>query len=100
MKTSLRTALVLRRVATLLPVALMLAAPGLAHAGLPDINTKLTDLADWLLGAGVALFSCAILWTGYKMAFAGAQFRDCSNILWGGVLAAGGATIAGWLFGG
>ncbi|WP_157266372.1 TrbC/VirB2 family protein [Azohydromonas aeria] len=88
-----------RRAATkTLSALVLLAASSLAHAGLPDINTRLGELNTWLLGAGIGLFTASIIWTGYKMAFAGAQFRDCSNILWGGVLAAGGATIASWLF--
>lgn len=72
--------------------------PQAAHAGLPDLEGKVNDIVSWLQAAGVALFTAGIMWSGYKMVFAGAQFRDVSNILWGGVLAGGAAAFAGWLF--
>jgi hypothetical protein len=78
---------------------LSLCLPLLAHAGIPDKPaTIITNIVTMLTGLGVGLFTAACMWTGYKMAFAGAQFRDVSNILWGGVLAGGAAGFAGWLF--
>lgn len=78
---------------------LSLCLPMLAHAGIPNKPaTIVTNVVTMLTGLGVGLFTAACMWTGYKMAFAGAQFRDVSNILWGGVLAGGAAGFAGWLF--
>ena len=74
---------------------LSLCLPLLAHAGIPDKPaTIVTNIVTMLTGLGVGLFTAACMWTGYKMAFAGAQFRDVSNILWGGVLAGGAAGFA------
>ncbi|WP_066334598.1 TrbC/VirB2 family protein [Azohydromonas lata] len=72
--------------------------PQAAHAGLPDLEGKVNDIVTWLQAAGIALFTAGIMWAGYRMVFAGAQFRDVSNILWGGVLAGGAAAFAAWLF--
>ncbi|MFM2057444.1 MAG: Type secretion system protein virB2 precursor [Pseudomonadota bacterium] len=84
----------------LIAATLSLCLPLLAHAGIPSKPaTIVTNIVTMLTGLGVGLFTAACMWTGYKMAFAGAQFRDVSNILWGGVLAGGAAGFAGWLFG-
>lgn len=83
----------------LIAAVLSLSLPLLAHAGIPNKPaTIVTNIVTMLTGLGVGLFTAACMWTGYKMAFAGAQFRDVSNILWGGVLAGGAAGFAGWLF--
>jgi type IV secretion system protein VirB2 len=83
----------------LVPLAALLTSlPQAAHAGLPDLEGKVNDIVTWLQAAGVALFTAGIMWAGYRMVFAGAQFRDVSNILWGGVLAGGAAAFAAWLF--
>ncbi|MEY8876934.1 MAG: TrbC/VirB2 family protein [Leptothrix sp. (in: b-proteobacteria)] len=83
----------------LIAATLSLCLPLLAHAGIPSKPaTIVTNIVTMLTGLGVGLFTAACMWTGYKMAFAGAQFRDVSNILWGGVLAGGAAGFAGWLF--
>lgn len=89
-----------RALTILLTAAVMsLSLPLLAHAGIPDKPaTMINNIVTMLTGLGVGLFTAACMWTGYKMAFAGAQFRDVSNILWGGVLAGGAAGFAGWLF--
>lgn len=85
-----------------LPLLLVLAAPEVlaqVGGGLPDKPAAIMEsVVDMLSGIGVAVFTCACLWVGYKLAFAGAQFRDVSNILWGGVLAGGAAGFAAWLF--
>lgn len=87
------------RLAQLLATLAVLCLPALAHAGLPDKPTLIVDnIVTLLASVGVGLFTAACMWVGYKMAFSGAQFRDVSNILWGGVLAGGAAGFAAWLF--
>ena len=89
----------LRALPLVLVACAALCLPLLAHAGLPDKPAAIMEnVVTMLTGVGVAVFTAACMWVGYKMAFAGAQFRDVSNILWGGVLAGGAAGFAGWLF--
>jgi uncharacterized protein with GYD domain len=68
-----------------------------AHAQLTDKPARMAaDVAAMLQAMGVSMFIAAVLWVAYKMIFAGAGFRDVSNIAWGGVLAGAAAAIAGW----
>jgi type IV secretion system protein VirB2 len=45
----------------------------------------------------VTLFTVAIMWAGFKMAFSHAQWSDVSNVVIGGILVGGAAGIAAWL---
>lgn len=81
------------------PLLLALLAPVVMAQGLPDKPAEImNNIVAMLAGIGVAVFTAACMWCGYKLAFAGAQFRDVSNILWGGILAGGAAGFAAWLF--
>jgi len=45
----------------------------------------------------VTLFTVAIMWAGFKMAFQQAQWSEISNLVIGGILVGGAAGIAAWL---
>jgi type IV secretion system protein VirB2 len=55
-----------------------------------NVQTVLTSVA-------VTLFTVAIMWSGFKMAFSHAQWSDVSNVVIGGILVGGAAGIAAWL---
>jgi type IV secretion system protein VirB2 len=80
--------------------AALMALPGVAFAGLPDIAGKANTIATWLASAGLAVLTGAVTWTGYRVLFQGAQFQSLSNIFWGGILIGGAALIAAFAFGG
>ena len=50
-----------------------------------------------LVGVAVTLFTVAIMWAGFKMAFQQAQWSEISNVVIGGILVGGAAGIAAWL---
>jgi type IV secretion system protein VirB2 len=80
--------------------AALMALPGAAFAGLPDIAGKANTIATWIASAGLAVLTGAVTWTGYRVLFQGAQFQSLSNIFWGGILIGGAALIAAFAFGG
>jgi len=53
-----------------------------------------------LQAVGVGLFTIAIMWAGYRIAFQGARFADVANVVIGGILVGGAAVFAAWLMGG
>lgn len=74
----------------------IMAAP--AFAQITKVQSTLDKVVAVLIGAGVAIFTIAILWVGYKMAFMHAKWVEVSNIVIGGSMAGGAAGIAVWLF--
>jgi type IV secretion system protein VirB2 len=68
-----------------------------AHAQIAQLTTVMTNVQTALTGIAVVLFSIAILWAGFKMAFQHARWSEISNIVIGGVLAGGASAIAAWL---
>jgi type IV secretion system protein VirB2 len=89
---------VLRVASTSSLIALTLVDP--AFAQVAKLTTVMTMVQTALLSIGVILFTIAIAWAGYKMAFQHAKWSEVSNIVIAGVLAGGAAEIAGILFGG
>ena len=85
----------MRTAATLALVA-MLATPS-AHAGFDRINTVFGTVNGWLIGGGITVLTCCILWPGYKMIWAGANFQEVSKPLIGGIVIGGAPAIAGLL---
>ncbi|WP_051244494.1 TrbC/VirB2 family protein [Azohydromonas australica] len=73
--------------------------PMAAHAGLPDIAGKANAIAAWLIGAGLAVMTGAVVWAGFRVLFQGADFRSLSNLLWGGLLIGGAAIFAAFFLG-
>lgn len=63
-----------------------------------------TDIIDTVVSilqaVGVGLFTIAIMWAGYRIAFQGARFADVANVVIGGILVGGAAVFAAWLMGG
>jgi len=79
---------------------LFLVDPAFAQAGPPtQISTTLTNISTWLTSIGIVIITIAVMWAGYKMAFAGARFMDISNIFIGAAIAGAAGVIAGWFFG-
>ncbi|WP_051242449.1 TrbC/VirB2 family protein [Azohydromonas australica] len=83
----------------LVTAAALAALPGVAHAGLPDIAGKANAIAAWLVGAGLAVMTGAVVWAGFRVLFQGADFRSLSNLLWGGLLIGGAAIFASFFLG-
>src|SRR6185437_8625758 len=82
--------------AWLLGVAILLEANP-AWAQITKVNTVMQNVQTVLTSVAVTLFTVAIMWAGFKMAFSHAQWSDVSNVVIGGVLVGGAAGIAAWL---
>jgi type IV secretion system protein VirB2 len=57
----------------------------------------MTNVQTVLTGVAVTIFTVAIIWAGFKMAFQHAKWTEVSNIVIGGILVGGAAGIASWL---
>lgn len=68
-----------------------------AYAQISRVNTVMNNVQTVLVGVAVTLFTLAIMWAGFKMAFQHAQWSEVSNIVIGGVLVGGASGIAAWL---
>ncbi len=68
-----------------------------AWAQITKVNTVMQNVQTVLTSVAVTLFTVAIMWAGFKMAFSHAQWSDVSNVVIGGVLVGGAAGIAAWL---
>lgn len=88
-----------RALSMLIASAALLALPGIAQAGLPDIAGKANAIATWLTTAGLAVMTGAVVWAGFRVLFQGADFRNLSNLLWGGLLIGGAAIFAAFFLG-
>ena len=80
----------------LLSLAILLEAHP-AWAQISKVNTVMTNVQTVLVGVAVTLFTVAIMWAGFKMAFQQAQWSEISNLVIGGILVGGAAGIAAWL---
>lgn len=80
--------------------AVLMALPGMAHAGLPDIQGKANAASAWLIGAGLAIVTFAVAYTGVKTLARGVQFEEIAKLFWGSMLIGGAAIVAGFFFGG
>ena len=80
----------------LLVLAVMLEAHP-AWAQISKVNQVMTNVQTVLVGVAVTLFTVAIMWAGFKMAFQQAQWSEISNVVIGGILVGGAAGIAAWL---
>jgi type IV secretion system protein VirB2 len=68
-----------------------------AQAQIAKVNTVMTNIQTVLVGAAVIVFTLAIMFAGFKMAFQHAKWSEISNIVIGGILVGGAAGIAAWL---
>lgn len=79
--------------ATVATTSLLLADPALAQALQPVVRGA-TIIRDTVVGIALLVMTAAIGIAGFRVAFAGASFRDVSNLVVGGALAGGAAAIA------
>ncbi len=75
----------------------LLLATSPAYAQISKLNSVASSIQTALVSVGVTLFTIALLWVGYKMAFDGARWADVANIVYGAILAGGAAGIASFL---
>lgn len=68
-----------------------------ANAQLAKVTTVMDNVSSVMTGAGVVIFTIAIMFAGFKMAFQHAKWSEISNIVIGGILVGGASAIAGWL---
>jgi type IV secretion system protein VirB2 len=81
---------------------LALLACSVAYAGAgatARVEGVMDNIVEILQAIGVAVFTIAIMFAGYRIIFQGARFADVSNIIIGGILVGGAAVFAGWLMG-
>ena len=89
-------AVLMKTACFLFSLALLLEAHP-AWAQISKVNTVMTNVQTVLVGVAVTLFTVAIMWAGFKMAFQQAQWSEISNVVIGGILVGGAAGIAAWL---
>jgi len=87
--TTYRTALVLASLVS----ALAATSPAMAQALEPVVRVS-TIARDTVIGITLTLMTVGVGVAGYKIMFAGASFRDVSNLLFGGAVAGAAAAIA------
>ncbi len=68
-----------------------------AFAQISKVNTVMSNIQTVLVGVAVTVFTIALMWAGFKMAFQHAKWSEVSNIVIGGILVGGAAGIAAWL---
>ena len=84
-------------VGTRFVLSLMLLAASPAFAQISKVNTVMSNVQTVLVGVAVTIFTLAIMWAGFKMAFQHAKWSEVSNIVIGGILVGGASGIAAWL---
>ncbi len=84
-------------VGTRLALSLMLLAASPAFAQISKVNTVMSNVQTVLVGVAVTVFTLALMWAGFKMAFQHAKWSEISNIVIGGILVGGASGIAAWL---
>jgi type IV secretion system protein VirB2 len=89
-------AILMKAACFLFSLAVMLEAHP-AWAQISKVNQVMTNVQTVLVGVAVTLFTVAIMWAGFKMAFQQAQWSEISNVVIGGILVGGAAGIAAWL---
>jgi hypothetical protein len=76
-----------------LAAAMVASNPAMAQALEPVVRTS-TIARDTVVAITLLLMTVGVGIAGYKIMFAGATFRDVSNLLFGGAVAGGAAAIA------
>lgn len=77
--------------------ALLLLSASNAYAQITKVNTVMENVQTVLTGVAVTVFTLAIIWAGFKMAFQHSKWSEVSNIVTGGILVGGAAGISSWL---
>ena len=88
-RTASRTAIAL----TFFAAGLMVTHPAMAQALEPVVRCA-TIARDTVVAITLLLMTVGVGMAGYKIMFAGASFRDVSNLLFGGAIAGAAAAIA------
>lgn len=78
---------------TVVGTALLATSPAMAQALQPVVRGA-TIARDTVVAITLLLMTVGVGMAGYKIMFAGASFRDVSNLLFGGALAGAAAAIA------
>lgn len=86
----------LLNMAAILAIAILCTAEP-AFAQINKVNTVMSNVQTVLVGVAVTVFTIAIMWAGFKMAFQHAKWTEVSNIVIGGIFVGGAAGIAAWL---
>lgn len=68
-----------------------------AHAQISKVSTVMGNVQTTLVGVAVTVFTLALMWAGFKMAFQHAKWSEISNIVIGGIIVGGAAGISAWL---
>ena len=68
-----------------------------AFAQITKVNTVMQNIQNILTGVAITVFTIALMWAGFKMAFQQARWSEISNIVIGGIIVGGAAGIAAWL---
>jgi type IV secretion system protein VirB2 len=68
-----------------------------AWAQITTVNRVMQNVQTALTSVAVTLFTVAIMWAGFEMAFSHAQWSDVSNVVNRGILLGGAAGIATWV---
>jgi type IV secretion system protein VirB2 len=69
-----------------------------AYAQFDRLNAKLSNVQAALLGIGVIVVTCALLWIAYRMIFQHAKWAEMTQVFWGGAIGGSASVIAAWLF--
>ncbi len=85
--------------ATFTATALMILAAPAVHAQINKVNDTMEAVQGVLAGVAIAVFTIAIMWAGFKMAFQNARWTEVSNVVIGGILVGGAGGMASWLIG-
>ena len=71
--------------------------PAPAFAQITKLQSTMEKIVSVLTDVGVAVFTIALLWVGFKMAFQHAKWAEVSNIVIGAFIVGGASGIANWL---
>ncbi|WP_424196750.1 TrbC/VirB2 family protein (plasmid) [Ampullimonas aquatilis] len=69
-----------------------------ANAQIAKLTAVMTNMQATLYGVAITIFSIALMWVGFKMAFQHAKWSEVSDIAIGGIIAGGSTAIATYIF--
>lgn len=87
------------KLTTLAATTLALLATPAVHAQVKKVNDTMEAVQGVLAGVAITVFTIAIMWAGFKLAFQNARWTEISNVVIGGILVGGASGMAAWLIG-
>lgn len=87
------------KLTTLAATVLTLLATPAVHAQVEKVNDTMEAVQGVLAGVAITVFTIAIMWAGFKLAFQNARWTEISNVVIGGILVGGASGMAAWLIG-